>query len=129
MIHIENKKTYRGNGIYVGRKMPGIPGSVLGNPFQIGRDGTRSQVIERYRRWLWEQIKLKNEAYAELRRIAGLARQGDVTLVCWRTPELCHATVIERSVEYLNSTGAVEKGILSKSAEEYSIHSRRLGWR
>jgi len=62
MIHIENKKTYRGDGIYVGRKMPGIPGSVLGNPFQIGRDGRRSQVIERYRRWLWEQIKFKNEA-------------------------------------------------------------------
>jgi hypothetical protein len=106
MIHIENKKAYRGDGIYVGRKMPGIPGSVLGNPFQIGRDGTRSQVIERYRCWLWEQIKLKNEAYAELRRIAELAQRGDVTLVCWCAPELCHATVIKRSVEYLNSTGA-----------------------
>jgi hypothetical protein len=39
MIHLENKKTYRGEGIYVGRKMPGIPGSLLGNPFRIGRDG------------------------------------------------------------------------------------------
>jgi len=62
MIHIENKKTYRGDGIYVGRKMPGILGSVLGNPFRIGRDGTRFEVIAKYRRWLWEQIKLKNEA-------------------------------------------------------------------
>ncbi len=113
MIHIENKKTYRGDGIYVGRKMPGLPGSVLGNPFRIGRDGTRVQVISKYRRWLWEQIKLKNEAYDELRRIAELARQGDVTLVCWCAPELsCHATVIERSVEYLNSANAVERGIL-----------------
>ena len=110
MIHIENKRTYRGDGIYVGRKMPGIPGSVLGNPFRIGRDGTRVQVIAKYRRWLWEQIKLKNEAYDELRRIADLARRGDVTMVCWCAPELpCHATVIERSVEYLNSAGAVER--------------------
>jgi len=62
MIYIENKKTYRGDGIYVGRKMLGIPGSLLGNPFRIGRDGTRSEVISKYRRWLWEQIKLKNEA-------------------------------------------------------------------
>jgi hypothetical protein len=45
MIHIENKRTYRGEGIYVGRKMPGLPGSVLGNPFRIGRDGTRVQII------------------------------------------------------------------------------------
>jgi hypothetical protein len=72
MIHIENKKTYRGEGIYVGRKIPGVPGSVLGNPFRIRRDGTRVQVISNYRRWLWEQIKLKNEAYDELRRIAEL---------------------------------------------------------
>ena len=113
MIHIENKKTYHGDGIYVGRKMPGIPGSVLGNPFRIGRDGTRVQVIAKYRRWLWEQIKLKNEASDELRRIADLARRGDVTLVCWCAPELpCHATVIERSVEYLNSASAAEREIL-----------------
>jgi len=113
MIHIENKKTYRGDGIYVGRKMPGLPGSVLGNPFRIGRDGTRVQVISKYRRWLWEQIKLKNESYYVLRWIAELALQGDVTLVCWCAPELsCHATVIERSVEYLNSANAVERGIL-----------------
>jgi Domain of unknown function (DUF4326) len=105
MIHIENKKTYRGDGIYVGRKMPGLPGSVLGNPFRIGRDGTRAKVIAKYRRWLWAQIKLKKEAYVELRRIAELSRQGDVTLVCGCAPELCHATVIERSVEYLNAIG------------------------
>jgi len=105
MIHVENKKTYRGDGIYVGRKMPGLPDSVLGNPFRIGRDGTRAEVIAKYRRWLWEQIKLKKEAYVELRRIAELSRQGDITLVCWCAPELCHATVIERSVEYLNGIG------------------------
>ena len=104
MIHVENMKTYRGEGIYVGRKMPGVPGSVLGNPFRIGRDGTRDLVIAKYRRWLWDQINLKKEAYMELIRIAELARRGDVTLVCWCAPKLCHATVIERSVEYLNST-------------------------
>jgi hypothetical protein len=101
MIHIENKRTYRGDGIYVGRKMPGIPGSVLGNPFRIGRDGTRVQVISKYRRWLWEQIKLKNEAYDELRRIADLARRGDVTLVCWCAPELGSEALLVKSNEAL----------------------------
>ena len=61
MIRIENKKTHCGKGIYVGREMPGVPGSVLGNPFRIGRDGTREEVVEKYCRWLWKQIKLEND--------------------------------------------------------------------
>jgi hypothetical protein len=35
MIQIESKKTYRGEGIYVGRKMPDLPGSVLGVQRQL----------------------------------------------------------------------------------------------
>jgi Domain of unknown function (DUF4326) len=107
MIHIENKKTYRGDGIYVGRKMPGLPDSVLGNPFRIGRDGTRAEVIAKYRRWLWAQIKLKKEAYVELRQIAELSRQGDVTLVCWCAPELCHATATNMEKKQKRRVGRV----------------------
>jgi hypothetical protein len=36
---------------YVGRPSP------LGNPFALGRDGSREQVIARYRRWLWAQLQ------------------------------------------------------------------------
>jgi hypothetical protein len=50
MIRIENKKTYRGDGVYIGRP------SLLGNPFKIGQHGTRREVIQRYRAWLWQQI-------------------------------------------------------------------------
>ena len=38
--------------VYIGRP------SQWGNPFQIGRDGTRAQVIARYERWLEEQPEL-----------------------------------------------------------------------
>jgi hypothetical protein len=48
-------------------------GSVLGNPFRVGRDGTLEEVIKKYRRWLWEQIKLRREVYVELKRIAEMA--------------------------------------------------------
>jgi Domain of unknown function (DUF4326) len=72
MIFNKNRQTYHGPGIYVGRAMPrlNLAGSVLGNPFKIGRDGTREVALIKYRLWLWEQIKLKNEVYSELRRIA-----------------------------------------------------------
>ena len=46
MIRIENKKTYRGEGVYIGRP------SLIGNPYRIGAHGTREQVIARYREWL-----------------------------------------------------------------------------
>lgn len=101
MITIENKKTYRGEGIYIGRSMPGLPGSVLGNPFKIGRDGAREDALVRYRRWLWEQIALKNEVYFELRRIADLAAHGDIALLCWCAPKPCHAEIVKRAVEWM----------------------------
>jgi hypothetical protein len=51
MINIVNRKTYRGEGVYIGRP------SLVGNPFRIGRDGTREEVIVRYRTWLWRRIQ------------------------------------------------------------------------
>jgi Domain of unknown function (DUF4326) len=100
MIRIENKKTYQGEGIYIGRP------SLLGNPFRIGEDGTREEIIERYRGWLWRQINLRGEAYRELKRIAELAKHGDVTLICWcKRPDrqvACHGDVLRRAVEWLN---------------------------
>jgi hypothetical protein len=36
-IKIENQRKYKGSGVYVGRPSP------LGNPFEIGRDGTREE--------------------------------------------------------------------------------------
>jgi Domain of unknown function (DUF4326) len=46
MVRIENKKTYRGEDVYIGWP------SLLGNPFRIGEHGTRKEAIEKYRRWL-----------------------------------------------------------------------------
>src|SRR5262249_30543458 len=50
MIRVENKRTYRGAGVYIGRP------SLLGNPFEIGVHGEREDVIRFYRQWLWERI-------------------------------------------------------------------------
>jgi len=39
MIRIENRKTYRGDGVYIGGPSP------LGNPYRIGEHGAREEVI------------------------------------------------------------------------------------
>ena len=65
--------------VYVGRP------SKWGNPFTIGRDGTRAQVIAKYRAWILTQPALVEAARRELR--------GKV-LACWCAPLACHAEVL-----------------------------------
>ena len=62
--------------------------SPLRNPFKIGKDGTRQEVIQKYGIWLWEQIKRQGAVYRELERLAATARRGDLTLICWCKSEI-----------------------------------------
>lgn len=67
--------------IYVGRP------TAFGNPFEIGRDGDRARVIERYRLWLAqpEQAELRDRVRRELR---------GRDLTCWCAPLPCHADTL-----------------------------------
>ena len=67
--------------IYIGRP------SKWGNPFVIGRDGNRKDVIKRYEAWLETQPKLKEEMKKELR---------GKDLLCYCSPLPCHGDVILR---------------------------------
>lgn len=64
--------------VYVGRP------SKWGNPFVVGRDGSRDEVIAKYRAWIVEQRDLMN-SLDELR---------DRDLICCCAPQACHADVL-----------------------------------
>ena len=64
--------------VYVGRP------SKWGNPFQIGRDGTREEVIACYRDWVQAQPAL----LVEIPTLRGK------TLGCWCAPNQCHGDVL-----------------------------------
>lgn len=68
------------DAIYVGRP------SKWGNPFQIGRDGDREEVISKFTGWLLNSSPLLSNLH-ELR---------GKDLVCWCAPEACHADVLLR---------------------------------
>ena len=70
------------DAVYIGR------GSKWGNPFRIGRDGSRSEVIAKYRRWLWAEIQAGRVDLAELAALHGK------TLGCWCAPEACHGDIL-----------------------------------
>lgn len=78
MPHVLNKKT-GGLGHYIGRPSP------FGNPFVIGRDGSRDEVIAKYRAYIEARPQLKELARKQLRGL---------NLVCWCAPLACHGDVL-----------------------------------
>ena len=72
--------------VYIGR------GSIWGNPFIIGKDGTREEVIAKYK------ARLLSPNYAELRDAVYILK--DKRLGCYCKPKACHGDVL---VEYVNN--------------------------
>jgi len=98
-IHVVNKRTLKGEGVYVGRP------SLLGNPFKMKSEADREKVIQEYRVWLWERVKERGKVFAELMRIKKLAEIGDVNLICHCPPAKCHSEVVRACVEWMISAG------------------------
>jgi len=65
----------------------------FGNPFLIGRDGTREEVIEKYRHWLQTQPQL----LAQLPMLKGKR------LGCYCKPLPCHGDILCELVEALEA--------------------------
>lgn len=56
-----------------------------GNPFIIGKDGDRDQVIAKYREWIMSNPHMVENAKRLLR---------GKTLGCWCAPKACHGDVL-----------------------------------
>jgi hypothetical protein len=65
--------------VYIGRPGP------YGNPFEIGKDGTREEVVEKYAEWVLTQPELLATIKTELK---------NKTLGCWCAPKLCHGDIL-----------------------------------
>jgi hypothetical protein len=75
--------------VYIGRAAPrhGLRASKWANPYVIGRDGARDEVIAKYERRLRDERPDLMAALPELR---------GKDLVCWCAPLACHGDVILR---------------------------------
>lgn len=61
--------------VYIGRP------SKWGNPFSIGTDGTREEVVRKYREWVLTQELPFHELKGK-------------TLGCWCAPRACHGDIL-----------------------------------
>jgi hypothetical protein len=64
--------------VYIGRP------SKWGNPFEIGKDGTREEVIDKYRRYIETNPELLNS----------IDELDGKKLGCWCRPKKCHGDVL-----------------------------------
>jgi hypothetical protein len=79
VVHCKREKY----DIYIGRP------SKWGNPFMIGKDGNRQEVIRKYREYILSNDKLLND----LHELKGK------TLGCWCKPSACHGDVLVELIE------------------------------
>ena len=79
--------------VYIGRTGHGQDG-YFGNPFVLGRDGNRAEVIRKYREWFEQRIKADPIFRARIEALRGKR------LGCFCKPLACHGNVI---VEWLES--------------------------
>ncbi len=84
IVNINNTWSY---DVYIGR------GSKWGNPFIIGKDGNRSEVIKKYREWLLNNKELMSEI---------LTLDGKI-LACHCKPKRCHGDIIIETIEAIKN--------------------------
>ena len=75
LVNLKKKKDC---DVYIGRP------SLWGNPFQIGKDGDREEVIQLYK----DYVKQSPELLKQIHQL-----QGKV-LGCWCSPKPCHGNVL-----------------------------------
>lgn len=77
----------------------------LGNPYKMGEDGDRLEVIEKFEQDFHDRLEEDEEFREAVKNLAGK------TLACWCAPKACHGSVIVQAVSRLNPTEVVEDSV------------------
>lgn len=77
-VYNAKDKYTRANFVYIGRP------TKWGNPFKIGRDGTRAEVVAKFENYIMHQPRL----------LAALPELKGKNLLCHCAPEACHGDVL-----------------------------------
>ncbi len=97
MIHVVNRKTYRGPGVYIGRP------TIFGNPFPLPQY-TRDASIASYRAYASARYQEDADFRAALDGLVVQYRQqGTLTLICHCAPLACHGDALAAAIARLAS--------------------------
>ena len=88
------------NAVYIARGQPhlGLPHSKFANPFKITDTDTREIVVEKYKKWLWEQIRSGKITLEDLLEL----ENKDVVCFCKQEGKevACHGDVLVKAVAW-----------------------------
>ena len=65
-----------------------------GNPFVLGKDGTRSEVIQKHKEGLWVGLRSGELPLDEMAALDGKV------LACWCAPLACHADTLLKAAAW-----------------------------
>ena len=80
VVHVRKAKF----DVYIGRVCAEFPQSKWANPFKIGPDGNRREVITKYHKWILTRPDL----------LCALEELKGKVLGCWCKPDECHGDVL-----------------------------------
>jgi hypothetical protein len=84
------------NNVYIGRtgvvfinktRFP-QKSSNFANPYKIGKDGTREEILIKYKKYIINKLKNNKPLRNDLRSLK------DKNLGCWCCPEMCHGDIL-----------------------------------
>lgn len=87
------------NAEYIGRKSYkfNLPQSIFANPFPLKEGEPRGTTIEKYKKWLWEQLLEEKITKKDILSLEGK------DLVCYCAPQPCHGNVLKAAFEYIKN--------------------------
>jgi len=86
---VVNKRTARprDGDVYIGRP------SIFGNPFEVGEDGTREEVLAKFKQYFLTRLAQDSTFHQAVEALRGKR------LVCWCVPLPCHGQIIAAYLE------------------------------
>jgi hypothetical protein len=78
----------RGGVVFIDGKRFPPSASEFANPYKIGKDGIREEVIEKYKVMIENKIKSNYEFANKIKNLKGK------NLGCWCKPESCHGDIL-----------------------------------
>ncbi len=87
LTKVANLRTPGVKGVYIGRPSP------FGNPYALGPDGDRAEVIRKFQSYFFARLKMDAEFKAKVDALKGQ------TLLCYCSPLACHGDTIVAYLE------------------------------
>ena len=102
--------------VYIGR------GSKWGNPFVIGKDGTRDEVCEKHAEYLRNQVRSGEISKEELAELHGK------DLVCFCAPARCHGDILVKAAAWAYEQLNAKEQIIQHGSTKQMRPSQTIKW-